>query len=105
MTGETHAARYLIRGGRIYDANVLDRLPPAFVVSRSAVASPVRTRPAIMSPSNPWPSISSFLVMPLGRLARSSSARRRIGLRPLRGGAAIWTPCADVRSLPLLTFW
>src|SRR5467141_519283 len=59
-------------------------LAPAFTVSRSAVASPARTRPATMSLSNPWARTSSASVAPCGLLASSfgsSSVRRGCGLR------------------------
>ena len=59
-------------------------LAPAFMVSRSAVASSACTRPATMSLSNPWMRTSSASVAPYGLLASSlssSSERRGRGLR------------------------
>jgi hypothetical protein len=51
-----------------------------------------------MSVSNPWASTSSFLVMPLGRLA----SWRRIGLRrPLRGGVAVIVACRPAICPPV----
>jgi hypothetical protein len=54
------------------------------MVSRSAVASLARTRPATMSLSNPWTRTSSASVAPCGPLASSLSSsivRRGCGLR------------------------
>ncbi len=59
-------------------------LRPTFMVSRSAVASPARTRPVTISQSNPWTRTSSASVAPCGLLASrlsSSSVRRGCGLR------------------------
>ncbi len=59
-------------------------LAPAFMVSRSAIASPTRTRPATMSLSNPWARTSSASVAPCGLLASSlssSNVRRGCWLR------------------------
>jgi len=59
-----------------------------------------------MSVSNPWASTSSFLVMPLGWLASSSSAWRRIGLRRrLRGGVAFIVACRPAICPPVRSNW
>jgi hypothetical protein len=64
--------------------------------SRSAVASPARTRPVIMLRSNPWARTSSSFVMPSGKLASSASTPRCSLLRlGSRGGTAIDTPVSD----------
>src|SRR5712671_1989612 len=56
-------------------------LSPAFMFSRRAIASPLLTRPAIMSLSNPRRSTRSSSVAPSGSLARSCSASRCSALR------------------------
>jgi hypothetical protein len=76
-------------------------LTPAFMVSPSAVASPARTRPAIISLSNPWTRTSSASVAPCGLLASrlsSSSVRRGCGLRR-RFRMVVIRPASDASYL------
>jgi hypothetical protein len=59
-------------------------LAPAFMVSRSALASPARTSSVVMSLVKPWARTSNASVAPWGLLASSvssSSTRRGCGLR------------------------
>jgi hypothetical protein len=66
--------------GRIYPRLEVT-CSPVLTVSCLAVASPVRTRPAIVSRLIAWTSTSDSFVAPLGLSASNSSARRRLGLR------------------------
>jgi len=85
-------------------------LPPAFMFSRCAIASPLWTRPAIMSPSNPWTSTRSSSVAPCGSVASSSSASRCSGPRRcFRGGDDIQNSAHHflrfTSSITLLDCW
>jgi len=80
-------------------------LAPAFMVSRSAVASPARMRPATMSLSNPWARTSSASVAPCGLLASSfsnSSVRRGCGLSR-RFRTVVIRPVSNASYLPSIT--
>jgi hypothetical protein len=74
---------------RIRTASITARAGP-ITTSRSAVARPSWTRPAIVARSNPWARTSRSSVMPCGKLASSASAWRcsltRLGFH---GGTAI----------------
>src|SRR5258706_12097143 len=93
-------------------------LPPAFMLSRFAVASPSRTRPAIMSLSNPWASTfncasgdDDFLGLDLElgtRLACISQTKRRpFGAAKDEGQSAdqLRALLAPLRRLEIVENW